>query len=149
MIKTSGLTKRYRKEGEIVVALKDFNLSVEKGSFVLVRGRSGSGKTTLLNLLAGLARPSAGEVEMAGARVDQMGGAEATAFRARHIGVVFQMFHLIPYLSLLENILLPVLAPGNGGGNGTVADPQARAQELLQSFGLAEPDEVLAKAVTP
>ena len=136
MIVTRGLIKRFKKDGRLVEALRGVDLQIEKGEFAVVRGRSGSGKSTLLNLLAGLARPSAGEVEVAGTRLDQLNGAAAAAFRARHIGIVFQMFHLIPYLSLLDNVLLPMLTSAGGPANGSAKGPE-RARRLLEEFGLA------------
>ncbi|MCK6473962.1 MAG: ABC transporter ATP-binding protein [Planctomycetes bacterium] len=135
MITARNLVKRYRKDESVVEALAGVSLEVAKGEFVVVRGKSGSGKTTLLNVLAGLARPSAGEVEVAGVRIDRLDGAGSAAFRAKHVGVVFQMFHLIPYLGLLENVMLPCMAPGNGTSRGELLE---RAREILKEFGLAE-----------
>ena len=136
MIVTSGLIKRFKKDGRLVEALRGVDLKIEKGEFAVVRGKSGSGKSTLLNVLAGLARQSAGEVEIAGTRLDRLNGAAAAAFRARHIGIVFQMFHLIPYLDLLNNVLLPLLTPAGGASNGS-AHGKERAIQLLEEFGLA------------
>ena len=135
MIVTRDLSKRYRKDGQIVEALSQVNLDVAKGEFVVVRGKSGSGKSTLLNLLGALARPSSGTVTIAVTRVDCLRGAAATAFRAQHVGIVFQMFHLVPYLSLLENVLLPELAAASSEKKHGAL--RARAKALLAEFGLA------------
>jgi len=83
------------------------DLTVEKGSRVFIRGPSGSGKTTLLNLLSGILSPSVGTIEVVGTNLGTLNGANRDAFRADHIGFVFQMFNLIPYLTLVENVVLP------------------------------------------
>jgi len=131
MIATRGLSKSFLKDGQTIEVLRGVDLEIKPGEMVVIRGKSGSGKSTLLNLLAGLARPSAGEVKVAGTRLDALSPAAATAFRAGHIGFVFQMFHLIPYLSLLDNVLLPLLTTPAGGAL------RERAHRLLDEFGLA------------
>jgi ABC-type lipoprotein export system ATPase subunit len=97
-----------------------------------VLGRSGSGKSTLLHLLGGLDRVDAGEIEVAGVRVDRADEAGLTALRRRAVGFVFQSFHLIPELSGLENVLLPARLAGNG------ALSSRRARELVRLLGLDE-----------
>ncbi|MFH0938490.1 MAG: ABC transporter ATP-binding protein [Planctomycetota bacterium] len=132
MISVSGLSKSYLKDGRTIEVLRDVNLDIRSGEMIIIRGRSGSGKSTLLNVLAGLTQPSTGTVEIAGTRVDTLSSTAATAFRAQRIGFVFQMFHLIPYLSLLDNVLLPMLTM-------SVADAlRERAQKLLTEFDLAD-----------
>ena len=117
------------KDGE-VRALDDVSLEIPQGRFAAVRGHSGSGKSTLLALIGGLALPSQGEVVVADEAISKMSSAARAEFRARHIGFVFQMFHLLPYLSVRGNVL--VAAAQNG------AVEQTRAEELLVRFGLAD-----------
>jgi putative ABC transport system ATP-binding protein len=103
LIEVAGLAKRY---GPDVAALVDVNLIVEQGEWLAVMGPSGSGKSTLLNILGCLDRPSAGEVRVAGTDVSRLSKQELNRFRAEQVGFIFQQFHLIPYLTALENVLL-------------------------------------------
>ena len=112
--------------------LHDVDLDVAPGEWVAIVGESGSGKSTLLNIVAGLDRPDAGEVRLDGKVVDY-GDDEALAlWRRRHLGFVFQAFHLLPYLSVGENVALPLALLGAGAG-----ERAARAEALLHSVGLA------------
>lgn len=132
MIRLEKVEKVYRRpDGSTVRALAGIDLVVEPGQFVVVRGPSGCGKTTLLNIMGGLARPTAGRVEVAGADLARMGPAQRAAFRARHIGFVFQTFHLLPYLDVLSNVLLAAL-PGQEGAS------RQRAEQLLADFHLTD-----------
>jgi len=131
MIELEGVSKVYRTaEGE-VRALDDVTFQVAEGEFVAVRGPSGCGKSTLLMLVGGLALPTSGRVSVVGRDVGAMSSAERAAFRAQHVGFVFQMFHLLPYLNVLDNVL--VAAP-------TDATPEVRdnGRELLNRFGLGD-----------
>jgi putative ABC transport system ATP-binding protein len=103
------LGKTYRRGGEEIHVLQGLNLDVDAGDFVAFMGPSGSGKTTLLNLLGGLDVPSAGSVTVAGDEITQMSGRKLTAWRARHVGFVFQMYNLIPVLTAFQNVELPLL----------------------------------------
>ena len=89
--------------------LHDLDLDVEAGEFVAFMGPSGSGKTTLLNLLGGLDLPSEGSIRVAGDEITRMSGSKLTAWRARHVGFVFQMYNLIPVLTAFQNVELPLL----------------------------------------
>jgi len=109
-------------------------LTVSRGERVLVTGPSGCGKTTLLNLLAGLLRPDAGEIEVDGVRIDQLSTAEADVFRGRHLGLVFQSFQLLSSLTVLENILLAARY-GRKWDHGTAYE---KAEQLLDEVGLRE-----------
>ena len=131
MIQLDHSSKHYRKNRETIRALDDVSLHVPKGALALVRGPSGSGKTTLINLLAGLTRPTSGTVEVAGQPLHTMKPRELDALRAQRIALVFQMFHLIPYLSAFENVLLPTLAVAND-------DAPERARAMLEQLGIAE-----------
>ena len=109
LIRARGLGKTYRRGGEEIHVLQGLNLDVDAGDFVAFMGPSGSGKTTLLNLLGGLDVPSAGSVIVAGDEITHMSARKLTAWRARHVGFVFQMYNLIPVLTAFQNAELPLL----------------------------------------
>jgi putative ABC transport system ATP-binding protein len=109
LIRARGLGKTYQRGGEETHVLQGLNLDVDSGDFVAFMGPSGSGKTTLLNLLGGLDVPSAGSVTVAGDEITRMSGRKLTAWRARHVGFVFQMYNLIPVLTAFQNVELPLL----------------------------------------
>src|SRR4029079_10056306 len=102
----------YRRGGEEIHVLQGLNLDVDRGEFVAFMGPSGSGKTTLLNLLGGLDVPSSGSITVDGDELTKMSGGRLTAWRARHVGFVFQMYNLIPVLTAFRNVELPLLLPG-------------------------------------
>jgi putative ABC transport system ATP-binding protein len=109
LIQVRGLGKTYQRGSEEVHVLRDLNLDVAAGEFVAFMGPSGSGKTTLLNLLGGLDLPSEGSITVAGDEITSMSGGRLTAWRARHVGFVFQMYNLIPVLTAFQNVELPLL----------------------------------------
>src|SRR6266545_4155471 len=109
LIRARGLGKTYQRGGEEIHVLQGLNLDVDAGDFVAFMGPSGSGKTTLLNLLGGLDVPSAGSVTVAGDEITRMSARRLTAWRARHVGFVFQMYNLIPVLTAFQNVELPLL----------------------------------------
>ncbi len=109
LLKTNNLTKNYGIKETLVRALKPTSIEVEKGEFVAIVGPSGSGKSTLLHLLAGLDKPSAGQVFINDKDIYSMSEKEISRYRRRNIGFIFQAFNLIPILSAEENIKLPVL----------------------------------------
>jgi len=131
-IVVENVSKRFRQGDSVVDALHDVRLTIEPGEFMAVMGASGSGKSTLLHVMAGLARPDAGRVLVAGQDLAVMPDRALTVFRRRHIGLVFQAFNLIPTLTARDNILLPLLADGRGepGGN--------RLRDLLTRLNLAD-----------
>ncbi len=108
MIQVRNVSKRYQRGGEILQVLDGLDLDMEEGRFYALMGPSGSGKTTLLNLVGGLDRPDSGEVVVADAPVGQLSGAALSRWRADNVGFVFQSFNLIPVLTALENIELPL-----------------------------------------
>ncbi len=112
LLRTKRLTKTYGIKETEVKALKPTDISIEKGEFTAIVGPSGSGKSTLLHLLAGLDKPSAGQVFINDTDIYSMGEKELSRFRRRNIGFIFQFFNLIPILSVEENIKLPLLMDG-------------------------------------
>ena len=129
LLQSKNLTKHYPRRSGSVVALSDVSLALPAGEWVAVQGASGSGKTTLLLTVAGLLRPDAGEVVLDGQNLYRLRAPERAALRARRVGMVFQQFHLVPYLTVLGNVLLPQLAC-------PVADGERRARALVEQFGL-------------
>jgi len=117
---------------ERVHALQGVSLDVDRGDYVAIVGPSGCGKSTLLNLIGVIDQPTSGTVEVNGKRVDQMGDWQATAFRLRNIGFVFQRFYLMPILSALENVALPMAEAGF-----TRDEQRERAAQLLSYVGLS------------
>ena len=109
LIRARKLGKTYRRGGEEIHVLQGLDLDVDAGDFVAFMGPSGSGKTTLLNLLGGLDVPSTGSVTVAGDEITHMSASKLTAWRARHVGFVFQMYNLIPVLTAFQNVELPLL----------------------------------------
>ncbi len=109
LVRVRNLDKRYQRGGEELHVLQGLNLDVEEKEFVAFMGPSGSGKTTLLNLLGGLDVPSAGSISVAGDEITSMSARRLAAWRARHVGFVFQMYNLIPVLTAFQNVELPLL----------------------------------------
>jgi putative ABC transport system ATP-binding protein len=109
LVHVRGLDKTYARGGEVIHVLQGLNLDVDNGDFVAFMGPSGSGKTTLLNLLGGLDVPSAGTISVAGDEITHMSASKLTAWRARHVGFIFQMYNLIPVLTAFQNVELPLL----------------------------------------
>ncbi len=108
LIHLNNVTKTYRTDAGEFQALQRINLNVETGEFVAIVGKSGSGKTTLINMITGLDRPTQGEVLIGGTMVEKLGENRLAAWRGRTIGVVFQFFQLLPTLTAVENVMLPM-----------------------------------------
>lgn len=108
MIKVSNISKSFYQGSNHIHLFKDFNLHVKEGETLALVGPSGSGKTTLLSLLAGLEYPDAGQIEINNKDITQMSESEITYFRARNMSIVFQHFYLMPHLTALENVMLPL-----------------------------------------
>jgi len=132
LIKIENLKKQYVSGEETVEALAGVNLSIEAGEFVTIMGQSGSGKSTLLSVLGGMNHPTEGSVEMAGVRLYELPGERLADFRAGNLGFVFQSFHLIAYLTALENVMLPLAIAKMGN-----REKRERAREVLGRVGLA------------
>ncbi|MFY9752167.1 MAG: ABC transporter ATP-binding protein [Candidatus Acidiferrales bacterium] len=109
LIQIRGLDKTYKRGDEEIHVLQGLNLDVDAGEFVAFMGPSGSGKTTLLNLLGGLDVPSRGSITVAGDEITHMSSSKLTAWRARHVGFIFQMYNLLPVLTAFQNVELPLL----------------------------------------
>ena len=131
MIQAIGLGKTVRSGDRDLTILSGLDLSVPAGEIVCVRGPSGCGKSTLLGLLAGLDHPTAGTVEVAGTDLTGLDEESLAQFRSKNIGFVFQSFHLLPNLTALENVAVPLEIAGAG-------DAVERARDLLDSFGIGE-----------
>ncbi|MGQ0657803.1 MAG: ABC transporter ATP-binding protein [Chromatiales bacterium] len=129
------LAKQYG-DGVVTPVLRNVDLTVCAGEFVVLFGRSGSGKSTLLNLIAGLDTPTQGEVIVNGAPLTRLPERERTLFRRRHMGFVFQSFSLIPTMSVLENVLLPLQLNGE-----SPARMRGKALQMLGELGLADKGE--------
>jgi putative ABC transport system ATP-binding protein len=135
MIIARNVSQTYRSGTEPLTVLRDVDMEIAQNEFVAILGPSGSGKTTLLGLLAGLDSPATGAVELAGQALASLGEDERARFRAANIGFVFQTFQLVPTLTALENVLVPLEL---GGAAGTMADLESRARTLLERVGLGE-----------
>ena len=132
-VRARGVRKTYRTGTRAVEALRGADLEIAEPGFYAIMGASGSGKSTLLHLLAGLDRADAGEIEVAGARVDMMDERALTVHRRTRIGIVFQQYNLLPTLTALENAMLPGVLDGRPR-----AELESRARELLGMLGIAE-----------
>ena len=131
MIKLSGINKIYRTDEIETQALENVNLEVKKGEFLSIMGPSGCGKSTLLNIMGLLDAPTSGSIEINGTRVEGMKDSELAAFRNKTLGFVFQSFHLINSLNVLDNVELPLLYR-----KVSAKERRQRAEEVLEKVGL-------------
>lgn len=131
IIEVKNIRKEYPLEDETVVALKRINLNVNRGEICCIFGTSGSGKSTLLNQLAGMEKPTRGEVRIGGAPISRMSEEQLAAFRQRHLGFVFQSYNLLPSLTAAENVAMPLLFRGV-----PPAQRDAAARAMLKRVGL-------------
>ena len=133
LVEVRNLHKIFQRGGQRIDVLQGVNLDIPEGDFLALMGPSGSGKTTLLNLLGGLDTPSEGSITVAGDRLDKLSGAKLSAWRARHIGFVFQMYNLLPVLTAARNVELPLLLTKLGK-----SDRRRRVEVALSVVGLGE-----------
>lgn len=131
LLQLNNITKTYRTGPREVRAVDDVTLGIDVGEFVSVQGPSGCGKSTLLAVAGGLLAPDSGEVLIAGENPYAVTADDRARFRAKQIGFVFQQFHLVPYLSVLENVLAAAMATG-------LKDAKPKAEELLSRFGMQD-----------
>jgi len=133
MIRLADVTKIYRKGAERVPALQGVTLEVPRGAFVAVTGPSGCGKSTLLHLMAGIDRATSGEVWLDGQPLHAMDEAGLTRLRRENVGIVYQLYNLLPHLTLWENVALPLLLTGSPAG-----EVRRRVAELTTALDLTE-----------
>jgi putative ABC transport system ATP-binding protein len=133
LIEVRNLDKIYQRGSEEIHVLQGLNLDVDEGEFVAFMGPSGSGKTTLLNLLGGLDLPTAGSITVAGDEITHMSSQKLTAWRARHVGFIFQMYNLIPVLTAFQNVEMPLLLTSLAK-----AERRRHVETALSVVGLAD-----------
>ncbi len=133
LIQCRALSKTYTRGPEKIEVLQQLDLDIPKGDFVALMGPSGSGKTTLLNLIGGLDNPSSGEIRIGDKRIDQLSSKALAAWRAEHVGFVFQFYNLMPVLTAARNVELPLLLTALSAG-----DRKRRVEVALKLVGLAD-----------
>ena len=143
LLRARGLRKLYGSGEALVRAVDDVDLDVVRGEMLAVMGPSGCGKSTLLHLLGGLDRPTAGELSLAGRRIDQLSERALAQLRRHEVGFVFQAYHLMDELTAQENVELPALLAGRAP-----RDAQRRARQLLDQVGLADRADHLPSALS-
>jgi len=130
MIAVHAVTKTYLRGRQLITALQNVSFQIAQGELVLLLGPSGSGKTTLLNLIAALDRPDRGEILVDGLSITDLSRSAAAGYRNERVGMIFQSYNLLPQLTALENIVLPLVPAGRSN--------QRRAIELLEAVGLGD-----------
>ena len=133
LVNLRGVTKLYKRGSETVEVLKRLDLAVPRGDFLALMGPSGSGKTTLMNILGGLDRPTSGEVIIDGQPIHTLSDSALSGWRARHVGFVFQLYHLLPVLSAEQNVALPLMLTHLSGH-----ERKKRAMAALTLVGLED-----------
>jgi putative ABC transport system ATP-binding protein len=134
LVHVDNVVKNFQGPAGIIHVLKSVNLTVNPGEFVGVRGPSGSGKSTLINMITGIDRPTSGSVRVAGQPIESMSENSLARFRGKHIGVIFQFFQLLPTLSIVENVMLPM----DFCRMWKPRERPQRAMMLLEQVGLAD-----------
>lgn len=132
LIQIMNLVKNYHSGGETVRAVDGVSLGIDIGEFVAITGTSGSGKSTLLTMLGGLNEPASGSIMVDGIDIYSLSVEQRADFRKEYIGFVFQAFHLLPYLNVLENVMIPLAISTLGAG-----EKKEKAQSLLDKVGLS------------
>jgi putative ABC transport system ATP-binding protein len=133
LVSTRNLSKTYQRGPEKIEVLHGVDLEIDRGDFIALMGPSGSGKSTLLNLIGGLDAPTAGEITVDGARIDQMRGGQLAQWRSDHVGFVFQFYNLMPMLSAQKNVELPLLLTPLGA-----SQRKQNAETALKLVGLGD-----------
>jgi putative ABC transport system ATP-binding protein len=144
LIQLKKVNKLYHSSAGEFHALKDIDLEINRGEFVGVIGKSGSGKSTLTNMITGIDRPTSGEVFVGGAAVHTLSENQLSRWRGRNLGIVFQFFQLLPTLSVIENIMLPM----DFCSTYSLREGRKRAMQLLEMVDLAEHAHKLPSALS-
>jgi putative ABC transport system ATP-binding protein len=144
IVEVNGVIKRFPVGDDEITVLKGISFTVQKGEFLTIVGPSGNGKSTLLNMITGIDHPSAGEVVVTGRTVHAMSENELAKWRGEHVGIIFQFFQMLPALSLLQNVILPM----DFARKYTPDQRKERAMYLLQSVGLADQADKLPGQVS-
>ena len=143
LVSIRGLSKAYVRGDQSIPVLVDINLDVQAGDYVALMGPSGSGKSTLLNLIAGIDKPTSGQILVAGVDIAQLTDAELAAWRATHVGFIFQFYNLMPVLTAFENVELPLQLRGDAPG-----EVRSRAEVALARAGLEDAGDRLAEELS-
>lgn len=138
LIEIQNVKKQYTSGDDVVEALRGVNINIAAGEFITIMGQSGSGKSTLLSVLGGMNHPTAGVVEMTGVKLYQLPGEKLADFRAQNLGFVFQSFHLIPYLTAIENVMLPLAIV-----KMSTPAKKSAARQALERVGLGDKQDRL------
>jgi putative ABC transport system ATP-binding protein len=133
LVQLRGVSRTYRRGVEDVEVLKGIDFDIPRGDFVALMGPSGSGKSTLLNLLGGIDRPDRGSIAVGGEAIERLSDGQLASWRSRHVGFIFQMYHLLPMLTAAKNVELPLLLTGLSG-----AERRERVAAALSLVGLAD-----------
>jgi len=133
LVSVRNLTKTYQRGPERIDVLHGIDMDIAQGDFIALMGPSGSGKTTLLNLIGGLDSPTGGQIDIAGARIDQMNSGQLAHWRSNHVGFVFQFYNLMPMLTAQKNVELPLLLTNLGA-----AQRKRNAEIALELVGLKD-----------
>lgn len=144
LIEVKAVTKAYRTPAGSFVALRDVDFAANKGEFVALVGKSGSGKSTLLNMLGGIDRPTEGSVVVDGTAIEAMGENALALWRGRKVGLVFQFFQLLPTLTIIENVMLPM----DFSGSIPPTERRPRALSLLDQVGVSSQADKLPSSLS-
>lgn len=144
LIELTNVTKSFQLASGLFQALKNVTLGIEKGKLIAVTGKSGSGKSTLLNILTGIDKPSSGSVHINGVRVDTLAESALASWRGKNIGVVFQFFQLLPTLTILENVMLPM----DFCNSYPKKERKERALKLLEQVNILEQADKFPSALS-
>jgi putative ABC transport system ATP-binding protein len=144
IVEIKDVVKKFRVGSDDVTILKGVSFQVKQGEFLSIVGPSGNGKSTLLNMISGIDRPSSGEIVVTGQRVDKMSEDRLAAWRGEHVGIIFQFFQMLPALSLLQNVILPM----DLAGKYKPRERRDRAVHLLEIVGLADQMNKLPSTVS-
>ena len=132
MISLKNVTKEYNLDQQVITPVKNISLDIHKGEFIVIVGRSGTGKSTVLNLVAGLIKPTRGQVSIDGENIEALSDRDLSRLRSRKMGYVFQFPSLLPSLNIMENVVMP------GAFNTDQKATRQKADELLKTLGLSE-----------